>query len=338
MWNLLKLVLNGFIDFAVDMEFEEFHYREKQCKDRVTLLTCVNAAGTCKLPLAFIHKSMKPRCFKHMDMNLLPVHYYAQHKAWMDTNEKFVPYVKRFCEDQGIEYKILLLLDNAPAHPSSEELKSADGNVTTIFLPPNTTSILQPMDQGVIEALKRCYNRNLLRHIFLENETSLLTIPDIIKQLTIKDAVYWSAQAWEETTSSTLMKAWNRLIPCPSTVTAEDEAPSNVTFVQLFDDLGYDKADQNWQSPDNWLAEDSNDPGYQLMTDSEIVADILGKPNNQDSDLSSDDEMNSQPFVTGAEACNAFETALRWLEAQEGTDPFHLLLVKRWRDTAAQKI
>ena len=46
----------------------------KLSKDRVTLLACVNASGTCRLTLAFIHKSAKPRCFKHMNMDTLPVH------------------------------------------------------------------------------------------------------------------------------------------------------------------------------------------------------------------------------------------------------------------------
>ena len=31
------------------------------------------------------------------------------------------------------------------------------------------------------------------------------------------------------------------------------------------------------------------------------------------------------------------KTALKWLEGQSDTDPFHLLLVRKWRDTAAQK-
>ena len=35
----------------------------KKPKDRVTVLGCANASGTCKVPLAFIHKSAKPRCF-----------------------------------------------------------------------------------------------------------------------------------------------------------------------------------------------------------------------------------------------------------------------------------
>ena len=51
----------------------------------MTLLAYVNSTGTCKLPLMFIHKSQKPRCFKHMDMKLLPVDYYNQKKAWMDS-------------------------------------------------------------------------------------------------------------------------------------------------------------------------------------------------------------------------------------------------------------
>ena len=46
----------------------------KKSKDRVTLLGCANAAGTCKIPLTFIHTSARPHCFKQMDMNMLPVH------------------------------------------------------------------------------------------------------------------------------------------------------------------------------------------------------------------------------------------------------------------------
>ena len=122
--------------------------------------------------------------------------------------------------------------------------------------------------------------------------------------------------------------------PDTTTNSPEDEAPSNETFVELFNDLGYEKG-QSWQAPDTGITEDANDPGHQLMSDSEIVADILSEPENQE--CNSDDETESQPLVTSAEASITFETGLKWLESQEGTDPFHLLLIKRWRDTAAQK-
>ena len=169
----------------------------KKAKDRVTLLACANVTGTCKLPLMFIHKSKNPRCFKHMDMNNLPVHYYCQKKAWMDTklfetwsHHRFVPHVKNFGKQNKITYKILLLLDNAPAHPSTDVLKSRDGNVTTLFLPANTTAILQPMDQGIFEATKRRYKKSLLRYLVLENEASSISIPDILKKITMKEVVY----------------------------------------------------------------------------------------------------------------------------------------------------
>ena len=50
---------------------------------------------------------------------------------------------RRFTKE---EQKIILLVDNCSAHPSIDNLVSTE----LIFLPPNTTSKLQPMDQGVI--------------------------------------------------------------------------------------------------------------------------------------------------------------------------------------------
>ena len=131
----------------------------KKSKDRVTLLAGANATGTCRLPLVFIHSSKKPRCFKNVDMTSLPVHYLSQASSWMNSqlfeawfHEKFVPDVKKICEQNKIPYKILLILDNAPVHPSA--LTSNDGNVKVKFLPANTTSVLQPMDQGILETTK----------------------------------------------------------------------------------------------------------------------------------------------------------------------------------------
>ena len=76
----------------------------KKARDRVTILGCANATGTHRLPITLINKSLKPRCFKHMDMRNLPVHYYAQPKSWMDSrifsewfHQRFVPSVRKFC-------------------------------------------------------------------------------------------------------------------------------------------------------------------------------------------------------------------------------------------------
>ena len=81
-------------------------------------------------------------------------------KNWF---KMFVPRVKHHLSMKGLPAKALLLMDNAPSHPSTEELCSRDGLIKIMFLPANTTSLIQPMDQGVLYNLKRRYKRICLR-------------------------------------------------------------------------------------------------------------------------------------------------------------------------------
>ena len=192
----------------------------KRAKDRVTLLDCCNASGMWKLPLTFIHKSARLRCFKNTETSSLPVSCMSHSEAWMNAtlfeawlHDNFVPYVKKFCLDKKMEYKMLLLLHNAPAHPSCDKLTSRDGKVTSLFLPPNTTSILQPLDQGVLEGMKQRYKKYLLHNVIIENSASSSSIPDIVKGVTIRDAVYWISQTWDEISEVTIKKSWRKLIP-----------------------------------------------------------------------------------------------------------------------------
>ena len=56
----------------------------KKAKDRLTVLGCTNASGTHKLKPVLTGKSAKPRCFKHVNMDALPVIYKSQRNAWMN--------------------------------------------------------------------------------------------------------------------------------------------------------------------------------------------------------------------------------------------------------------
>ena len=102
----------------------------KHSKLRLTGLTAANAAGE-KLPLFVIDKSKKPRCFKHIKH--LPFSYRSQNKSWIDSIlfEEWVREVDRRFTKEG--RKIVLLVDNCPAHPSIGNLVSTE----LIFLPPN---------------------------------------------------------------------------------------------------------------------------------------------------------------------------------------------------------
>ena len=112
----------------------------KRQKDRITVALCCNLDGSEKMRPFVIGKTLKPRCFKHFRPELY-VDYTANKKAWMN-GELFEEWIKKLDRKMGFQGRqILLLLDNAPSHilPSLK-------NVQVHFLPPTTTSHLQPLD------------------------------------------------------------------------------------------------------------------------------------------------------------------------------------------------
>ena len=183
----------------------------KKVKDRVSLLACANATGSHKLPLLLIGKSQNPRCFKHVNMDNLPVAYRAQKNTWMTSSifsewfkTVFVPKVKSHLHAQNLPKRAILLIDNCPAHPPDLEVKTPDGTIECRFLPANTTSHLQPMDQGPLETMKRLYRKFLIQKLVSDD----LTLIESIKKVTLKDSIDMVARAWRSVTESHIQKAW----------------------------------------------------------------------------------------------------------------------------------
>ena len=199
--------------------FEKSADGRKKSKDRVTLNLCSNASGTIKLPVHLFGKAKKPRCFKGVDMKLLPVHYSGQKNAWMDCGLflewfhcHFIPYVRMKLEALGQECKAVLVLDNCSAHPDQSELVSEDGKIIAKFLPANVTSLIQPMDQGVIETLKRSYKKKLLRGVIIADDQGE-SIIDFIKSVNMSRVIQFVSEAWNEVKATILRKSWNKIFP-----------------------------------------------------------------------------------------------------------------------------
>lgn len=88
---------------------EKFVPRFKEPKERLTVLCCANASGTYKIKFVVIGKSKKPRAFKNINTDDLPVVYYSQKSAWMNkdvfTENKWAPEVKAFLASKGIHQR-----------------------------------------------------------------------------------------------------------------------------------------------------------------------------------------------------------------------------------------
>ena len=201
-----------------------------------------------------------------------------------------------------------------------------------MFLPPNTTAIIQPMDKAVFEPCKCQYKRKLLAHVIMENESTNKSVPEILKAITMKHVVYWIAAVWEEASSSSLCKVWCNLLPESDTDEGVFDVPYSpiADVVQTAAPLGKDIQDAVVE----WMEADISEPGHQVLDDNEIVAEMLECEEDHHEE-SSDEEATTIPHVTASEAFDALDVTLCWLE-QTNADATHLLLVKKWRDEAAR--
>ena len=143
-------------------EDKTLHQKGQECSDgkkakmRLTISLCTNMVGDKETPLV-IWKTLNPRCFKRVNKKTLPVEYHANKKAWM-TSGIFETWLKKFDKRMGRKgRKVLLFLDNATSHSNVQLC-----NVKLKYLPANTTSILQPLDQGIILAMKQKYRKTQL--------------------------------------------------------------------------------------------------------------------------------------------------------------------------------
>ncbi|GBL95582.1 Tigger transposable element-derived protein 1, partial [Araneus ventricosus] len=164
----------------------------KPMKDKLTLSLCAIASGDCKIKPLLIYHSENPRAFKSHKIlkEKLQVMWRANPKAWVTrqffvqwVNLVFGPSVKKYLQENNLPMQALLVLDNAPAHPPNleEDILEEFKFIKVLYLPPNTTPILQPMDQQVISNFKKLYTKHLFRRCFEVTENTNLTLREYWK-------------------------------------------------------------------------------------------------------------------------------------------------------------
>lgn len=189
----------------------------KASKDRITIMMCSNAKGTCIFKPLLINKFLNPRALKNIDKKTLPVYWDANSKGWMTAvlfrkwfNDCFVPDVERYLERTNLSFKALLLVDNASGHPSDLN----HPNIKVVFLPPNTTSIIQPLDQGIIKCFKSYYMKRALSMLIDKVDgNSEMTVSKVWKEFTIRDCINIIGDSVKDLTQSTLNACWRPLWP-----------------------------------------------------------------------------------------------------------------------------
>ncbi|KAJ8892182.1 hypothetical protein PR048_004762 [Dryococelus australis] len=155
--------------------------RFKASNKIITVVLCSNASGgTHKLPLFAI-------CTIDHKNQLAWTHLF---KVWFIS--KFVPKVKHHLTSLKLPIKTLLVL-NTPIHPEKPE-SEGEGRIKHLFLPPNVTSIIQPMDHRDIECFKRKYSRKFLSEISVNLDSKdNANLIDVLK-INTKDMTYMAVK------------------------------------------------------------------------------------------------------------------------------------------------
>jgi hypothetical protein len=165
----------------------------KKDKTRISLAFTANADGSDELPILFLGRAKKPRCFNKHSGEELGFLYRNNKKTWM-TGDIYRDWLRALDTDMRAAGRhILLLLDNASSHSSGD---LALTNVKVRKLPPNTTALLQPMDAGIIAAFKQRFREKQLLSVFskMKRHEPLGKNPYAIDQL---QAMVWSKEIWD---------------------------------------------------------------------------------------------------------------------------------------------
>ena len=163
------------------------------------------------IPIWFIGTARRPKTFATAGINIenLGCVWRGNKKAWM-TGEIFKEWLTWF-DKKMAGRKVVLLLDNFSAHEIvfrgiAQQLQ----NTLVIWLPCNSTTQYQPLDQGIIRTLKAYWRRHWV--LFMMDQFDKGYYP--LSNMTILQAVQWAISAWnldltEDTIQDCFKKAFS---------------------------------------------------------------------------------------------------------------------------------
>ncbi|GFU40220.1 tigger transposable element-derived protein 6 [Trichonephila clavipes] len=236
---------------------EKYHV-EKHSKERLTFLLTVNMDGSEKITPLVIGKSAKPRCFK--GINSIPIRYRSNKIAWMTTelfNELLVSLNSDMKRERKMTYSLISV--NCTVHNNAPTLT----NVKLEFFPPNSTSKLQPLDQGIIHNFKTFYRREVVKSVLdnLENQQHVTTI-------SILTALIMIEKAWRAVTLLTIYNCFKKSgFPSPNLV----DMDNTLTEFKAKPSLWKALPEQDLTF-DDYMLVDTDIVVWETLSDAEIVA------------------------------------------------------------------
>lgn len=134
--------------------------RVGNCRDNVSVLACINAAGGEVPPMFIVKGKTYKSLYAYNTTEGVPGGIYTyQEKAWMEDvlgEQWFQNHFLKYC---GEERPQLIILDSHSSHETLGLIDSCrQNNISLLALPPHTTQWLCPLDKTVFGPLSREYS------------------------------------------------------------------------------------------------------------------------------------------------------------------------------------
>ncbi|XP_064410192.1 tigger transposable element-derived protein 6-like [Latimeria chalumnae] len=187
--------------------------------DETGLFYKLGPSGTLATAPVAGHKKSKERITP-----TLYTEYFSNAKAWM-TLVIFQEIIRTFDRDLCFQGRqCILLLDIASSYTVTGMQLT---NLKLHFLPPCTTSSIQPLDTGIIRAFKAHYRHQLVQlYVNCAEEGRIQTVD-------LCQALKMIRLAWRNVTASTV-NCWHHtgILPCDNTATDNDEDDMTLAEIQ----------------------------------------------------------------------------------------------------------
>nr|XP_032638787.1 tigger transposable element-derived protein 3-like [Chelonoidis abingdonii] len=277
----------------------------KKAKDRVSVLCCANHAGTEKRRLLVVGKSRRPRCLPK-DLHALPIAYASSANAWV-TAHIFQQWVLQWDQElRRNRRKVLLFLAHNSAHP--RELQAKLHHIKLAFFPPNTSSITQPLDMGVVCNLKGHYRALVAAKAQLSPEQGRAgRAAEIAGRVTLLDAIYMLHQAWSLVRPATVQSCFRKA--------GFHLAPSEREELDLLPLADVPRPPfMSEQDFSEFVGMDAEEPAVGEMTSEECV--LAQRSQWAEAAECSEEDGDPDPgsCITAAEALAGLSAAMKWCQ------------------------
>ncbi|CAB5388009.1 unnamed protein product [Rhizophagus irregularis] len=206
----------------------------KKDKTRITVLLRCNSNGTEKIKPLVIGNAQKSHCLRGININNASSHLEPKKKE--ANNNELYNSDKTSAAESSYAAKNKKGKKRAVSKPKKSRQLFDDlsqplelTNITIKYLPPNTTSHLQPMDQGIINNFKVKYKQYYCWHLIRQFDNG----EDIGRKLNLLEAINYLSDAWLDVLQNTISNCWAKAGILPSVNHVQREVASDQINMEL---------------------------------------------------------------------------------------------------------